>query len=780
MGYPSDESPTFLCSKWHFAVTLIVVILLVFGQSSFAYAADGAQEESEKVIPPAATQDSDGAQGGMSEGVEVPSVSQTPPTSVPPEKPSEETPAVPDASAFAPGTLVVSQTDGVYRAVLSGTQVSTITNVAFAIWSEVDGQDDLHWYDAYLQADGTYSLDIPVSAHNSLGLFYVDAYAGTSAGVIYLSSATFAVPKPSLSGVAVSALDASAGTFTLTVSGVVNADLIRKVRIAVWTSPDQSDLYWYTATAQPDGTYLVSGNLSYHKYHTGIYSAHVYLDDVAGHSTFVDNAVMDMSITAGTFVATPHAAQGSLHASLQGFKVPGGCSNVAFAVWSAAGGQDDLRWYDVAQQPDGTYVLDILVANHRSDGQYFIDAYAGSSAGPVYLNTATATIKTTANATLDIYSVDRENGWFAGRLQDVDCPVGISSVKVAVWQAADQRDLRWITLDRQADGTFTFADFVEYHMRFFGPYTFHAYATLGNGVQTCIATAQADVMPYNYVVADRLSSSRCRVSVYNPNGGDATVVMFPTWAQAKGRECTAWYQGINNGDGSFSTIIDARNHNASGTFYTDVQVSSTDGSTRVVKSVAYELDLGYTHRVPALFQNPELPTGCESVALTIVLRSMGYILGKTTIADYYLPRSDWDFVTSFLGDPRNDSGAGAFPPAIVGAANTFLSERGDTQRAYEITGSSMEALYGYIDQGYPVLVWNTMYMLPPLITDTSISYNGRTYTWYGQEHCVVMYGYNRDTGMVLVSDPLEGIVWRNAWQFGALYYQTGSNSVVIL
>ncbi|MEG1517363.1 MAG: GBS Bsp-like repeat-containing protein, partial [Raoultibacter sp.] len=194
-------------------------------------------------------------------------------------------------------------------------------------------------------------------------------------------------------------------------------------------------------------------------------------------------------------------------------------------------------------------------------------------------------------------------------------PVGISSVKVAVWQAADQRDLRWITLDRQADGTFTFADFVEYHMRFFGPYTFHAYATLGNGVQTCIATAQADVMPYNYVVADRLSSSRCRVSVYNPNGGDATVVMFPTWAQAKGRECTAWYQGINNGDGSFSTIIDARNHNASGTFYTDVQVSSTDGSTRVVKSVAYEL----SSIPPALEEMSAKAQGYHSATGSLIL-----------------------------------------------------------------------------------------------------------------------------------------------------------------
>lgn len=187
----------------------------------------------------------------------------------------------------------------------------------------------------------------------------------------------------------------------------------------------------------------------------------------------------------------------------------------------------------------------------------------------------------------------------------------------------------------------------------------------------------------------------------------------------------------------------------------------------------------HTQRVAELLQLPELPTGCESVALTIVLRSMGYdSLGKTEIADFYLARSSWDFVNAFAGDPYSSGGYinGAMPPAIVNAANKYLARHGDAARAQELKGASMETLYSLIDQGYPILVWTTAYMQrTPLFT--GLKQDG--YSWYNNEHCVVLYGYDRASGNVLVSDPLSGVVWRNASEFGDIYRRCGSMSAVI-
>lgn len=63
-----------------------------------------------------------------------------------------------------------------------------------------------------------------------------------------------------------------------------------------------------------------------------------------------------------------------------------------------------------------------------------------------------------------------------------------------------------------------------------------------------------------------------------------------------------------------------------------------------------------------ILQNPELPTGCESVALTMVLNYYGQKLSKTTIADEYLIRDPENFVTAYKGDPYQISGDGIYAP----------------------------------------------------------------------------------------------------------------------
>lgn len=181
--------------------------------------------------------------------------------------------------------------------------------------------------------------------------------------------------------------------------------------------------------------------------------------------------------------------------------------------------------------------------------------------------------------------------------------------------------------------------------------------------------------------------------------------------------------------------------------------------------------------VPCVMQFPELPTGCESVALTNLLLYNGFSLGKTTIADNYLPYGS-NYAVSFVGNPHSVNGAGVYPPGIVIAANRYLAAKGSSLRAYDITGSSMEQLYSYLDQGYPVLVWSTTGMASPHVTGYQ-SYGGRNYPWLSQEHCVVLKGYNRRTNTVYVSDSISGDIGRNASRFTDLYNQIGRFAVII-
>lgn len=178
-------------------------------------------------------------------------------------------------------------------------------------------------------------------------------------------------------------------------------------------------------------------------------------------------------------------------------------------------------------------------------------------------------------------------------------------------------------------------------------------------------------------------------------------------------------------------------------------------------------------------QNPELPTGCESVALTMVLKYYGFRLSKTTIASSYLPRSgSGNFVTAFAGNPFSYSGCGIYSPGLTSTANSYLRAQKSSLRAYDITGASLSDLYRYIDNNTPVIVWNSMYMRTP-VASFSIWAKGRSWTFYTYEHCVVLCGYNKKKNKVLINDSLSGLVWRKVSDFERIYNRMGKMAVVI-
>ena len=89
--------------------------------------------------------------------------------------------------------------------------------------------------------------------------------------------------------------------------------------------------------------------------------------------------------------------------------------------------------------------------------------------------------------------------------------------------------------------------------------------------------------------------------------------------------------------------------------------------------------------LPEMWQTPELPTGCESVAVTIALNFMGFNLDKETFAREYLRHSVDDMTYGFIGDPFEENGAGIFPPAMVESCNDFLESQGSDVVAFETT-----------------------------------------------------------------------------------------------
>ena len=185
--------------------------------------------------------------------------------------------------------------------------------------------------------------------------------------------------------------------------------------------------------------------------------------------------------------------------------------------------------------------------------------------------------------------------------------------------------------------------------------------------------------------------------------------------------------------------------------------------------------------VPVILQKPLLPTGCESVALTMALQYEGIDIGKDEVASEYLiyNREDDNMAIGYIGDPYSDEGAGCFPPVIAMTAQEIFLDHELEYDAYDVTDTELEDLFKYVSLGTPVIIWTSMYMEEPEFTSEIGEYKGRIYRWYRQEHCAVLSGYDLDEGTVQINDPLEGIVTRDLEEFERIYEITGKNAVVL-
>ncbi|GEM_PF-7113590 len=196
----------------------------------------------------------------------------------------------------------------------------------------------------------------------------------------------------------------------------------------------------------------------------------------------------------------------------------------------------------------------------------------------------------------------------------------------------------------------------------------------------------------------------------------------------------------------------------------------------------YELPDYALLEVENILQEPELPTGCESVSLAMALNSLGFDVGKTEIADNYLPYAEEieDITIAYIGDPYSYEGAGIYAPGLAVTANRYLHSQGSSYRAYNATGLELEELFQYLVMDRPVCIWVTMYYDDVMETEASSEFRGREYYWYWNEHCVMLAGYDMEEGVVGIQDPMLGEVWMDMDIVKDIYDTIGKMAIVII
>ena len=249
-------------------------------------------------------------------------------------------------------------------------------------------------------------------------------------------------------------------------------------------------------------------------------------------------------------------------------------------------------------------------------------------------------------------------------------------------------------------------------------------------------------------------------------------------------------------------------------------IDESERATLIDSLVASPAD--YTENVPEVLQGDAYPSGCEPAALASVLQSMGIDVSLEDMLAYLDYDPDFiDFVYHYAGDPAGSGSA--WPPAMVDAANRYLDDAqtaendtasaasnasgtpaSDTSagdepnasangastssasanspspktaalQAVNISGASFSEVEQIIAAGYPVMAWTTTSMEDPEFSDYQIF----GYQFVVNNHCVVVCGMADDESTVLVMDPLEGMVERDANNFARIYEERGGLAMVV-
>ena len=562
-----------------------------------------------------------------------------------------------------------------------------VKTVKLPIWSSQGGQDDIIWYDATKQNDGTYKLSVDIRRHkNNYGDYNVHMYYVQSDGSLQgVTGTTTKVeePKYSVTGTIRIENKTSQG-FDVVVTDVSSTKGVKTVKLPVWSSQGgQDDIIWYDAAKQIDGTYKLSVDIRRHKNNRGEYNIHMYyvqsdgsLQGVTGTTTKVEEP--KYSVT-GTINIQNKTSQG-FDVLITNVSDSNGISRVKVPIWTDKGGQDDIIWYDATKQSDGNYKVSVNVDKHKGErGTYNIHLYYIESNGKVrgvsgtktsvaepssareiipsqgvytfkkevevknspamaakteftfakgerirydkvldadhhqwisyvsysgtrrYIPIATLTNEETpkpVQVTGTIHIENKTSQGFDVVVTNVSSTKGVKTVKLPIWSSqGGQDDVIWYDAIKQTDGTYKLSVDIRRHKNNRGEYNIHMYYIQSDGSLQGVTGTTTKVEEPKYSVTGTIhienkTSQGFDVVVTNVSSTKGVkTVKLPIWSSQGGQDDVIWYDAIKQTDGTYKLSVDIRRHkNNRGEYNIHMYYIQSDGSLQGVTGTTTKVE----------------------------------------------------------------------------------------------------------------------------------------------------------------------------------------------
>ena len=459
-----------------------------------------------------------------------------------------------------------------------------VKTVKLPIWSSQGGQDDVIWYDAIKQIDGTYKLSVDIRRHkNNRGEYNIHMYYIQSDGSLQgVTGTTTKVeePKYSVTGTIHIENKTSQG-FDVLITNVSDSNGISRVKVPIWTeNSGQDDIIWYDASKQNDGNYKVTVNISKHKNESGEYNIHLYYIEPNGKIRGVSGTK--------TIVVAPSSARESIPSQgVYTFKkeveVKNSPTMTAKTEFTFARGER-IR-YDK-----------VLDADHHQWISYV--SYSGTRR---YIPIATLTNEEApkpVQVTGTIHIENKTSQGFDVVVTNVSSTKGVKTVKLPIWSSqGGQDDVIWYDAVKQTDGTYKLSVDIRRHKNNYGDYNVHMYYVQSDGSLQGVTGTTTKVEEPKYSVTGTIhienkTSQGFDVVVTNVSSTKGVkTVKLPIWSSQGGQDDVIWYDAVKQTDGTYKLSVDIRRHkNNRGEYNIHMYYVQSDGSLQGVTGTTTKVD----------------------------------------------------------------------------------------------------------------------------------------------------------------------------------------------
>ena len=516
-----------------------------------------------------------------------------------------------------------------------------VRTVSVPIWSETGGQDDLVWYTANRQANGTYTVNVKAADHkNSTGLYNVHLYYVQNNGQLTGvggTTTTVAIGKKNQTPVSADLTIVKSekdGTFTITAKNLQGFEGYKKVKIPFWSHANgMKDIIWYTPTRQADGSYTVTAKASDHENADGKYEAQVFYVDAKGKNKFVKKAFTDYTATklanavAADLTITKSEKDGTFTITaknLQGFE---GYKEVKIPFWSHANGMKDIIWYTPTRQADGSYTITAKASDHeKADGKYEAQVFYVDAKGQNKFVKKAFIDYTASNPSADLTITKSEkDGTFTITAKNLQGFEGYKEVKIPFWSHANgMKDIIWYTPTRQADGSYTVTAKASDHENADGKYEAQVFYVDAQGQNKFVKKAFIDYKNQSRPTGTLLIQNNNRDTgtfdvvikdVYSPKG--VRTVQVPTWSDKDGQDDLRWYEATRQANGDYKVSIKASDHkNSTGKYHVHLYYIQNDGSRIGIGTTTTDVEFrNAMTKTQASIKNVNATNGTYTVAV---------------------------------------------------------------------------------------------------------------------------------------------------------------------